>query len=296
MRSAWTRYRIATGYALVEHLRNRLALALVVFFIPIWITLVYLVITNAPVPFLLRASDQVITVDGNHISKISGAVNAVTLIVGFMMFIATYRSAHFDQRVAMAGYPRAHVLAAKLSSLLLAAALICAYAVAVICCYWVPDQPVMLWLSLFGAALAFGGLGVMLGVALRGELEGMFLIIMLSLIDMGLQNPVANPASGNGIVRFLPSYGAMQAGVTSGFLPTAPGLHLLLGPMWLLGSALVASATFRLRTRDRRHTRHTILPRPSARGSVQEDGESAGAGPEEAARRGGGGGSGQTRA
>lgn len=252
MRRAWTRYSTATAYAVTEHLRNRLALVLVVFFVPLWITLVTLVIADADVRFFLRASDQTVTVHGNHVSKVSGAINAVTLIVGFMMFVVTYRSAGFDQRLAMAGYPRASLLAAKLTALLAAAAVVCAYAVAVICLHWVPEQPALLWASLLGAALAFGGIGVMLGALLRGELEGMFLIIMLSIIDMGLQNPVANPASDSDVVRYLPSYGSMQTGVAAGFLDTTPVLHLLLGPLWFLGAVVVAGTAFRLRTRDRR--------------------------------------------
>ncbi|SJZ93459.1 hypothetical protein SAMN02745673_01933 [Marinactinospora thermotolerans DSM 45154] len=252
MRRAWTRYSTATLYALTEHLRNRLALVLVVFFVPVWITLVYLVITDVDVRFYLRASEQQITVDGNDVSKISGAVNAVTLIVGFMMFIVTFRSTGFDQRLAMAGYPRLHLLLAKLTALLVASALVCAYAVAVICVYWVPEQPVLLWTALLGAALAFGGLGVALAAVLRGELEGMFAIIMLSIIDMGLQNPVSNPASDSDIVRYLPTYGAMQSGVTAGFLDTTPVLHLFLGPLWFLCAVVVAGTAFRLRTRDRR--------------------------------------------
>ncbi|EYT80030.1 membrane protein [Streptomyces sp. Tu 6176] len=253
MRRAWTRYSTAAGYAVVEHLRNRLALALVVFFIPLWITLVVLVITDADVPFLVRATHQTITVDGNDASKLSGALNAVTLIVGFMMFIVTYRSADFDHRLAGAGYPRTHLLAAKLTSLVAVSALICAYAVTVICWYWTPRQPGVLWLAVFGAALAFGGIGVMLGALLRGELEGMFLIIMLSIIDTGLQNPVSNPDSGSAVVRFLPCYGPMQASITAGFLHTVPATHLLLGPLWFLGTVAVAGLAFRLRTHDRRH-------------------------------------------
>ncbi|TDQ54371.1 hypothetical protein EV190_102205 [Actinorugispora endophytica] len=252
MRRAWTRYSTATAYAVTEHLRNRLALVLVVFFVPLWITLVTVVIADTDVRFFLRASDQTVTVHGNHVSKVSGAINAVTLIVGFMMFVVTYRSAGFDQRLAMAGYPRASLLAAKLTALLAAAAVVCAYAVAVICLHWVPEQPVLLWASLLGAALAFGGIGVMLGALLRGELEGMFVIIMLSIIDMGLQNPVANPASDSDVVRYLPSYGTMQTGVAAGFLDTTPVLHLLLGPLWFLGAVVVAGTAFRLRTRDRR--------------------------------------------
>ncbi|CAL9615181.1 hypothetical protein SUDANB121_05738 [Nocardiopsis dassonvillei] len=263
MRRAWTRYTTATRYALLEHLRNRLALLLVVFFIPVWITLVYLVIADADVPFLLRATDQTLVVDGNHVSKISGAVNAVTLIVGFMMFIVTFRSAEFDERLAVAGYPRAHLLGAKLTALLAASALVCAYAVAVIHLYWSPERPAVVWLSLLGAALAFGGIGVMLASVLRGELEGMFCIIMLSIIDMGLQNPVSNPASDSGVVVFLPTYGTMQTAVAAGFGGTLPTGHLLLGPLWFGGAVLVAAVAFRLRTRDRRRSPSAFPARSS---------------------------------
>ncbi|MFC4565918.1 ABC transporter permease [Nocardiopsis mangrovi] len=248
----WTRYTTATRFALVEHLRNRLALFLVVLFIPTWITLVYLVIADADVRFFLRSTGDTITVDGNHVSKISGAINAVTLIIGFMMFIVTFRSFGFDARLARAGYPRAHLLAAKLTALVAAAAVVCAYAVGVICFYWTPEQPLMLWAALVGAALAFGGIGVMLAAVLRGELEGMFCIIMLSIIDMGLQNPVANPASDSDVVRFLPTYGTMQTGVAAGFLDTVPAAYFLLGPAWFLAAVLLAAAVFRARTRDRR--------------------------------------------
>ncbi|MEU5855990.1 ABC transporter permease [Nocardiopsis dassonvillei] len=269
MRRAWTRYATATRMALLEHLRNRLALVLVVLFIPVWITLVYLVIADADVRFLLRATGEAVTVHGNHVSKISGAVNAVTLIVGFMMFIVTYRSFGFDQRLAMAGYPRLHLLAAKLTALVTASALVCAYAVAVICWYWVPEQPFMLWLSLLGSALAFGGIGVMLAALLRGELEGMFCIVMLSIIDMGLQNPVANPSSDSDVVRYLPTYGTMQTGVAAGFQDTVPLAYLLLGPAWFLATVAVAGTAFRLRTRDR--SRAFVRPRALRSRPVRAD-------------------------
>jgi hypothetical protein len=252
MRRTWTRYRTATVFAVTEHLRNRLALVLVLGFVPLWITLVHLVIADADVTFLLRANDEHLTVNGNHISQISGAVNAVTLIVGFMMFIVTFRSAGFDHRLVMAGYPRGHLLAAKLTALLLATAAVCAYAVAVTAVYWTPERPVALWLAVCGAALAFGGIGIALGVTLRGELEGMFIVIMLSIIDMGLQNPVANPASDSDIVRYLPSYGSMQAATAAGFSQNVPWLHMTLGPVWFVCAVVVAGTVLWTRTRDRR--------------------------------------------
>src|SRR2546421_6558778 len=43
-----------------------------------------------------------------------------------------------------------------------------------------------------------------------GDLEGFFLIIMLSLVDTFLQNPIGNPAANRAVVEYFPSYLPMQ--------------------------------------------------------------------------------------
>lgn len=48
---------------------------------------------------------------------ISGAMNAVTPIVGFMMFSAVRRSSDFDRRLVLAGYTRSALLVAELVAL-----------------------------------------------------------------------------------------------------------------------------------------------------------------------------------
>ncbi|MFG2178235.1 ABC transporter permease [Streptomyces abikoensis] len=250
--SAWTYFSTAARYALLEHSRNRLALVLVLFYLPLWISLGHVVITSAEVRFLLRATDETITAPGNNLSNISGALNAVTLIVGFMMFSVTFTAGRFDHRLAMAGFPRPQLIAGKLVALLLAAVLTSAYATAVVCLYWHPRQPWLLGLALVTGALTYGGFGVMLGATLRGELAGMLLIIMTSIIDIGLQSPIANPVADNDFIRYLPSYGAMQAAVTAGFRDSFPFPYLLLGPLWFLGAVVVAGIVFHRHTRDRR--------------------------------------------
>jgi ABC-2 type transport system permease protein len=41
-------------------------------------------------------------------------------------------------------------------------------------------------------------------------LEGFFFIIMLSLVDTFIQNPIGNPAANRGVVEYFPSYLPMQ--------------------------------------------------------------------------------------
>ncbi|MBF6079500.1 hypothetical protein IU498_33245 [Nocardia beijingensis] len=144
------------------------------------------------------------------------------MIIGFMMFAATFSSGAFDRRLSMAGYPRVALALAKIACLVVASLVVCSYATAVICCYWSPRQPVLLAAPLFGAAMTYGALGVALGALLRREVEGMFAIAMISCVDMAVQNPIASVGADSELVRWLPSYGAMQASTAAGLSDATP--------------------------------------------------------------------------
>ncbi|MBV9844029.1 MAG: ABC transporter permease [Kutzneria sp.] len=242
-------YRTAAGFEIIEHARNRLAIVLVGVFIPVWITLIRLTMSQSPIAFRYRGNDEVLRVNAMHLTLVSGGLNAVTLIVGFLMFSVTYRSGDFDRRLVAAGYPRRHLLLAKMTALMLSSVLVSVYATGVIWLYWPPEQPWLLWVSLFSSALTYGGIGIALGVVLRGELEGMFAIIMISIIDVGLESPVVNSSSDQDIVHYLPLYGSMQGGVGAGFTHGVPLHQLSIVALWWAGCALIGLIAFRRRTR-----------------------------------------------
>ncbi|MGW4717849.1 hypothetical protein [Nocardia sp. NPDC004260] len=241
---------IATRYGLIEHARNRFAMLLVAFFLPILITLVRVAVTDLEVPFRLRDTGLVLRANGNELAQVSGALMAVSLIIGFMMFAATFSSGAFDRRLSMAGYPRVASGLAKIACLVVASVVVCVYATAVICCYWSPRQPVLLAAALFGAAMTYGALGVALGALLRREVEGMFAIAMVSCFDMAVQNPIASAGADSDFVRWLPSYGAMQASTTAGFSDAAPLTGFAVQLAWFVASALVGLIAFHRRTRS----------------------------------------------
>jgi hypothetical protein len=218
---------------------------------------VHVVLPGRPIEFHSAVVDRAVTVAADQLALISGAINAVTLIVGFMMFTAVRRSNDFDQRLVLAGYSRPCLLLAKLVALFLVAAVVSVYAAVVMTFFCDPHSTGALGLSLFASALTYGGLGVVLGLALSTELAGMFVIIMTSLVDVMVQNPVINPAENTGVLRFLPTYGAMQSGVAATFTDGGSAAHLLLGPLWFLVFALLALAAFHRRTRNR--AEHTEL-------------------------------------
>ncbi|MGX1916025.1 ABC transporter permease [Streptomyces phaeochromogenes] len=250
MRFHLTRFALATGFALTEHGRNRFAMVLVILFVPLWTTLAYLAMPDTPTQMQLHATGETLTPRGNELTEISGALNAVTLITGFMMFAATFSGSRFDRRLAMAGYPRAHLVLAKVTALALISAAVAAYATAVTCLAWTPRQPLLLAAALFSAGLTYGALGVGFGSVLRREVEGMFAIVMTSIIDLALQNPVTSSGADNPVMRYLPSYGAMQASTAAGFSTSPVPRHLALQLAWFAGAALIALVGFGRSTRS----------------------------------------------
>ncbi|MFF5576523.1 ABC transporter permease [Streptomyces luteogriseus] len=264
MRLHLTRFAVATRFTLFEHGRNRFAMVLVILFVPVWTSLAYLVMPDAPARMRLRATGEALAPHGNELTAISGALNAVTLITGFMMFAATFSGSGFDRRLAMAGYPRAHLVLAKVTALALVSAAVAVYATAVVCLAWTPRQPLLLAASLFCAGVTYGALGVVFGSLLRREVEGMFAIVMTSIIDLALQNPITSSGADNSFMRCLPSYGAMQASTAAGFSTNPVPGHLALQLTWFGLAALVALLGFRHSTRNCLPTASTAPPGPGS--------------------------------
>jgi len=244
-------FRTAIRMALIEHARNRLALWLIVLYLPFWLTAIYFILPKQRVAFVLRAFGDTLWAQGNELSQITGALNAVTQIVGFMMFTVTFRSNTFDRRLALAGYPRGHLVAAKTCVLITLSTVISCYAAALMTLFWNQQQMWLLAVSLLLAAMTYGAFGVLLATSVRGELEGMFLVLMISIVDVGLQNPIANHAASNGLLSVLPTYGAMQAASAAGFSSIAPATHLALQFAWFATLTSVGLVVFLRRTRDR---------------------------------------------
>ena len=168
------RYLTATWYALSEQARNRTALLLLVIFVPTWDYLFWLVVPDAPLSFLFRATNQFIQVNGRELTLLTAGLNSITLIVGFMLFASTRRNTQFDRRLVQCGYQQSLLILAKLTALVAIAFAVACYTGVVLWVFWRPFSLPFVWLGFFCAALSYGALGVLLGVLVRGELEGFF--------------------------------------------------------------------------------------------------------------------------
>ncbi|GGP96331.1 hypothetical protein [Streptomyces roseolilacinus] len=251
---------------LLGHLRNRMAVLLAVVFIPVWIAVARLCASDQAVRFSLDSAGVDAQARASQVSQVVNALAAVTLVTGFVMFMETFKAGETDRRLLLAGYPRTWMLLAKVTAVALVSALLALYTTAVLWSSLPVSQPGPLALALLGAGLAYGGIGLLLGSLVRGELEGFFLVIMLSLVDTGLQNPVFNVVDLTGLTLF-PLYGANQLALASAFTSLTPWSHGLLSLAWSAATSALALLVFHARTRPHRGcvaAADTDAPAPAA--------------------------------
>ena len=168
------------------------------------------------------------------------------------VFPAIRRTLALDKRLVFAGYWQATLITAKTLAIAVVAA---AYTSLVLLAFWWPGLAG--WAAILAAftviALAYGAFGLLLGVLVRNDLEGFFLIIMGSLIDTFLQNPLGNPLANKPVLQWFPSFGPTQFAVVGAFGHTALWDYLTLGLAWPAAFAAAGLLIFRARTRTRTH-------------------------------------------
>jgi hypothetical protein len=123
------------------------------------------------------------------------------------------------------------------------------------------------------AAATYAALGLLIGVLVRGDLEGFFLIIMIAMLDTFLENPVDNPLANKPMLEFFPSYGPTQFAAAGAFHHQALASMAAASLAWTAIFALLGLAVLRLRmprpARAAAPARSTpVEPPPPAGGST----------------------------
>jgi ABC-2 type transport system permease protein len=201
---------IALRLTLTEQAHNRFAMLLLAVYLPAWYGVIYGLTDNASIGFQLRAFHVFVATSQHRLGLLTGMLNATTLIMGFVALSAVRRSALVDQRLVLCGYSRSALILGRLLAFAGASAVLSLYAVGVLVAFTPPQHPGVVVAGTFGAVLTYAAIGVLVGVVARGDLEGFFIIIMLSLVDTFIQNPIGNPAANRAVVEYFPSYLPMQ--------------------------------------------------------------------------------------
>ncbi|MFD1660660.1 hypothetical protein ACFSL4_21215 [Streptomyces caeni] len=245
----------ALRFCVRDQTRNRLAGLLLVLFVPVWYLLMDAMAGHTPLNFKLYSTGDVLRVDGGQLTLVSAGLNSVTMIAGFVVFDAVRKALAFDRRLVFAGYRQSTLVGAKSLAVALVATAIALYTALAMLLFWRPGLAG--WFAVLAGftviALAYGALGLFLGVLVKHDLEGFFLIIMGGLMDTFLQNPLGNPLANKPVLQWFPSFGPMQFAVGGAFGESALWGHLALGLGWAAAFGVVGLAIFRIRTRNRTH-------------------------------------------
>jgi ABC-2 type transport system permease protein len=237
----------AIRLSLAGQVRNRFAWILLVVFVPVWYVLLGSMFAHNGAAFRLRATGTTVIVDGHNLTLISAGLNSITLLTAFVVFAAVRRARFTDRRLVLSGYRPAALIAAKTSAALIQAVAVGAYAAIVLLFFWRPANAWTVAVTFMLAAATYAAFGLLIGVLVRGDLEGFFLIIMISLLDTFLQDPVGNPLANKPLLEFFPSYGPTQFAVAGAFDHRVLAGMAAMSLAWTAAFALAALAVMRLR-------------------------------------------------
>jgi ABC-2 type transport system permease protein len=210
-------YMTALRLSLVEQKHNRFAMLLLVLYLPAWYAIIYSIEGSGSIGFNLRALGAIVTVGQQRLGLITGMLNATTLIMGFVALRTVRASSPVDRRLVLCGHSRAALVIGRLTALAVAAVVVATYAVALLQALTPLRHFGVVWAGACGAVLTYAAIGVLVGVLTRGDLDGFFLIIMLSLVDTFLQNPIGSPAANSRLVEYFPTFYPMQMTVAAAF-------------------------------------------------------------------------------
>jgi len=185
------------------------------------------------------------TLDERKLSLVFLGAAAVSFLACFLAFNLVHKRRDVDRRLVLAGYRAHEVLVAKLVVLLSLVALLAVYESLILSPWVVPKHFGGLALGFFFGGLVYGCLGMLVGALVRGELEGVFVIVFLTNIDAGwLQNPIYFAHSqSKSLIQSLPGYGPIQLAVVNAFTDDAPHGILSRAIVWsavALGASLFA--------------------------------------------------------
>jgi hypothetical protein len=204
-----------------EVFRNRFALVLL-FTIPgLYFVLVWLTTGDGTVSFKLPSvsEETVVEVGSRDQSLVFIGVAAVGLITSFLAMNLIQKNSNVNRRLILCGFRSSELLVGKLSILIAVTILISAYVAALLLIFFSPRHFFAVIAGFAVSGFVHACYGLLVGSAVKRELEGILLIVLLVNIDAGwLQNPVLYAGAHNqAVIRFLPAYFPSQASVIAAF-------------------------------------------------------------------------------
>ena len=241
-----SRSAIAFRYAFRQYRRNSVMWVLLLGLPVAFITLSFAVTPEQPAPVELVEGGTT-TLAVVSMVKVHGAIMApitVAFLAGIAGLFVVLGSAQADRRLVGAGFRTHQVLAARIGVIWCAALAVTAISVAVTAVDYTPQSWGLFIVANVFVALTYGMVGVIAG-ELAGRLGGLYLVITIPFIDVGIAQNVMFSAAPPAWGRFLPAHGPVRLLVDGAFTPTFDETGaLLLALVWLVAATAVAVTIF----------------------------------------------------
>jgi hypothetical protein len=239
-----TRIRLGLSFTLKMISRRRIILLALVVIPSIFISVIQLTASDKIVFFQLASLDnpETIGLEQRGISLIFFTVTTTGFLVSFLSLNLIQIDYEVNRRLVISGYHPLELLITKAIALMLMNMIIAIYISMLAKSFYPIKHLPGFILGLFLTGFVYGGYGLFVGSIIRGELEGILMIVLLANIDVGwLQNPVFFADSHNkDIIRYLPGFYPSQASVINALTD-----HSAINSRWfslLYGLGFIATA------------------------------------------------------
>lgn len=259
-----TARRIATLFSVTarETARNYVLVGLLIALPIAFITIAVAVTQEAQMPIELTVDGEVQTVMRGlpEVHGVAMTPITSTIIAGIVGLLLMQTARTTDGRLVLAGYRAWEVIAARFGTLAILAVLVTAVSVGVMAYDVVPEQPLLFLGAMFVVTLLYGLIGMLLGVVLD-RVAGLWTILVLSMLDVGLfQSPLFPMGEDAWWVKILPGYHPMEVVFDAGLTDQPDTLaHLGWGVVYLLVVGAVSILVFYRLTARQGSTRSGVV-------------------------------------
>jgi hypothetical protein len=241
--------RIITGFSMILKMlfRRRIVIISLLVIPVVFLSVVELTTSLRIIQFRLASLNENTFIQESQrgISLVFFSVTSTGFLVSFLALNLIQTDSDVNRRLVICGYHPIELLLSKLFSLLLMILSIAVYIGLLTSAFFSVSHIPMYIFSLTLIGFVYGCYGLAIGSMIKGELEGIFLIVLLANIDVGwLQNPTFFAEAQNKmIIRYLPGYFPSQSALVAAFTDY-PGFNprvysILYGSGFLVLSMLV---------------------------------------------------------
>ncbi len=250
--------RITTGLQMTIRMlvRRRIILIALIFIPTIFLGVVEITGSPTITPFQLASLKDPVFVELEQrvISLIFFSVTSCGFLVSLLALNLVQIDQEVSRRLIICGYHPVELLISKLLTILLIIVLVSTY-VGLLTHWLHPAEHFggfVIGLAMTG--FVYGSYGMLVGSILRGELEGIFLIVLLANIDVGwLQNPVFfAEAQNREMIKYLPGYFPSQSAIIAAVSDFSAVKARISSFLYGIGLLAVALAIYYLKMRKKK--------------------------------------------